>query len=223
MKILILAAMDKELMLLENLIENLEEIKLPSSVIKKGEINIHEIYLAKCGIGKVNAALNCQILIDTIQPDLMINSGVAGGAGLPVGTLLMADRVCYDDVWCGPGTNYGQADGFPLFMLPCQSILKKAKNLFADLTTGLICTGDKFITTAEEIKFIKSKFPDVMAVDMESAALAQTCIKNSVEFLIIRVVSDTPGQGDNISQYLDFWQVAPKKNFEIIKDLIFVL
>lgn len=222
MKILILAAMDKELQLIKNILENSEEININGISLEHGQIKTQEIYAGKCGIGKVNAAVNTYRLIDTIHPDLIINSGVAGGAGIPIGSVLVADRVAYDDVWCGPGTNYGEADGFPLFFIPSHDIIDLAKKVAKDKSVkfGLICSGDKFISTHEEIQFIRSHFPDVQAVDMESAAIAQVCYLSSTSFNIVRVVSDTPGEGENITQYKNFWNEAPQKTFGLVKELI---
>lgn len=216
MKILILAAMDKELNLLLNILKNPKESKKGSQSIWEGEIEEHKVVISKCGIGKVNAALNTLQMISNYNPDLVINSGVAGGAGIPIGTVLIADKVAYHDVWCGPGTVYGQADGFPVFMEPWKEILK-FQEVDSDIQTGLICSGDKFISTPEEIAFIRSKFPDVKAVDMESAAVAQTCLQCGIKFAIIRIVSDTPGEGENIEQYKDFWSKAPDKTFSVLK------
>lgn len=218
MKILILAAMDKEIDLLINLLSEYKEEIHSDLKIRKGLLGEHEVFISKCGIGKVNSALNTYRLLELLHPDLVINSGVAGGAGLPIGTLLIADKVVYHDVWCGPGTIYGQADGVRLYMQPMPEILKIAENL--KFTTGLICSGDKFISTKEEISFIRSKFPEVKAVDMESASIAQTCCMFGTPFAIVRIVSDTPGEGENISQYKDFWKNAPLKTFETLKTLL---
>lgn len=218
MKILILAAMDKEINLLLNLLKNPEESTLAGNKIWSGKIFNHDVCLSKCGIGKVNSALNTYRFIKHLEPELVINSGVAGGAGSPIGTVMVADRVAYSDVWCGPGTEYGQADGFPLFLEPSDKVLKLACD--SGMATGLICSGDKFISTAEEIAFIMGKFPDVKAVDMESASIAQTCLMCKVPFAIIRIISDTPGEGENISQYKDFWTKAPEKTFEVLSNLL---
>lgn len=223
MKILILAAMDKELQLIENILGDASLIAKNGITLRHGIISGHDVYVGKCGIGKVNAAINTYKIIESIAPDLVINSGVAGGAGIPVGSLLIADRVAYHDVWCGPGTQYGEADGFPLFFSPDRSILdmtELSEGDLSDATIGLICSGDKFISSADEIAFIRSHFPDVKAVDMESAPIAQICTANGIPFNIVRVVSDTPGEGENVSQYKNFWTEAPNKTFNAIKTII---
>lgn len=222
MKIAILAAMDKELQLVKSLLNESEETNIKNLTVYQGKIGTHDIYLSKCGIGKVNSALNTYRIIEGLAPQLVINTGVAGGAGLPVGSLLIADRVAYDDVWCGPSTEYGQADGCPLFFTPAPNVIKLATTLFKDANYhyGLICSGDKFISSAEEIAFIRSHFPDVSAVDMESASIAQTCYLTSTPFNIIRVVSDTPGEGENLAQYENFWTDAPQKTFTALKTII---
>lgn len=218
MKILILAAMDKEIDLLLNLLESPEMRIVAGCKVWTGEIGQHTIFISKCGIGKVNSAINTLRFLQLLHPDLVLNSGVAGGAGLPIGSILVADKVAYHDVWCGPGTEYGQADGLPLFMEPYTKALELAEKIPCE--KGLICSGDKFISTNEEVKFIRSKFPEVKAVDMESASIAQTCIMCGIPFAIIRVVSDTPGEGENISQYKDFWKTAPEKTFSALSILL---
>lgn len=218
MKILILAAMSKETDLLINLLDSPEMRIVGGSKTWSGSLFGHTIFITKCGIGKVNSALNTFKFLQLLNPDFVINSGVAGGAGIPIGSILIADKVAYHDVWCGPATDYGQADGMPLYMLPYPKITTLP--IAQECETGLICSGDKFISTAEEISFIRSKFPEVKAVDMESAAIAQTCELFGTPFAIIRVVSDTPGEGENLSQYKDFWDTAPRKTFMVLSKII---
>lgn len=222
MKIVILAAMEKELSLIETLLTDSIKKTIASVEVVSGKIGSHDVTLAKCGIGKVNSALMTYRIVNALTPDLVINTGVAGGAGIPVGSVLIADSVAYDDVWCGPGTSFGEADGCPQFFTPCKKIINLATESIIDenVKYGLICSGDKFITTPEEISFIKSHFQDVMAVDMESASIAQTCYLTNTPFNIIRVVSDTPGEGENLSQYLNFWTEAPQKTFSIVRKII---
>lgn len=221
MKLLIIAAMEKEIDLMINLLENINILSIENLKIYKGNIGNHEVYISKVGIGKVNSAINTLRLIEKLKPELLINSGVAGGAGIPVGSMLIAEKVAYHDVWCGPGTVYGQADNIPLYMEPDKKVLGLLDDLQDEnILKGLICSGDKFISTSEEISFIKNKFPEVKAVDMESASIAQTCILLGIPFAIIRVVSDTPGEGENISQYKDFWKKAPEKTFSLLSEIL---
>ena len=208
------------------LLENREDLHIGTLEIAKGNIGAHEVCISKCGIGKVNAAINTYKVLTHFSPDLVINSGVAGGAGRTrIGDLLVADYVSYHDVWCGPETDVGAADGLDVFMACGEDVIAKAHELFDGkrLQVGLICSGDRFITTRQEIDDIKKVFPEVLAVDMESAAIAQVCTLEGVTFNIIRVISDTPGEGENVSQYENFWKEAPLKNFTAIRDIINLL
>lgn len=222
MKIAILAAMDKEVQLLMTLLEHPLEMQYENLTLQYGFVGEHEIFIAKCGIGKVNSAINTYRIIKAVNPDLVLNSGVAGGAGIPIGSLLIVDKICYYDVWCGPGTKWGEADGYPLFMMPDEKIIKLSEEVIKNdnVVYGLICSGDKFVSSADEIAFIRSHFPEVKAVDMESASIAQTCMLCNVPFNIIRIVSDTPGEGENISQYENFFDEAPEKTFSLLNEII---
>lgn len=225
MRILILAAMDKEVALLLHMLQDPRETDVDGVSVWEGSLHGHYLMVAKCGIGKVNAALNAYGIIEAVSPDVVINSGVAGGVdgSLGIGSVLVADKVAYHDVWCGPGTEYGAADGFGKYFIPDQHIVEKARAIFSNdcsVNYGLICSGDKFIHLADEVKEIKEKFPEALAVDMESAAIAQTCSKLKIPFAILRVMSDTPGSGENIEQYKNFWGEAPKKTFACLDALI---
>lgn len=218
--------MQKELKLLLEHVSNITKINKEGFVCYAGNIDQHDIIIAKCGIGKVNSALRTYQLISEYRPDLIINSGVAGSVdkNVEIGTVLIADRVAYHDVWCGPETVYGQADGCPLYYRPYEKGLNIAADSFIDskfeIKYGLICSGDKFITSSEEVDKIKSDFPDALGCDMESASIAQTCYKSGVPFMVIRVMSDMPGSGNNIDQYKNFWDEAPELTFKTVKQLI---
>lgn len=225
MKILILVAMDKEMNLLIEEMPQHKEIEKGNMRYFIGEMGGKEIAVTKCGIGKVNSALNTLRLIREVNPDLVINTGVAGGVDgeLKIASVLIPEKIAYHDVWCGPGTEYGAADGYERYLVADKGIIDKAKELFKenpDVKFGLICSGDKFIHLAEEVEEIKSKFPESMAVDMESASIAQTCKSEGKPFAVIRVMSDTPGKGENISQYNNFWGTAPKKTFGCLVELL---
>lgn len=224
MKIAIISAMEKERALIEPMLKETTTQDFNGLSVTTGVIKNNEIALIKCGIGKVNAAINTYKLLSFFHPDLVINTGVAGGASLKtqIGDLLVADYVAYHDVWCGPGTQPGVADGMDVFMVCDQAVINLAHSLMDGkrLMVGLICSGDKFITEKKEIEEIQRLFPEVLAVDMESASIAQVCCMEKVRFNIIRVISDTPGSGRNMDQYKNFWKEAPEKTFRLIESIL---
>lgn len=211
MKIGIIVAMDKEFELLQG-------IQLPQ----------HEIYLVKSGIGKVNAAISAIELINQHQPDLIINSGVAGGIDtcLSVADLVVGTQTCYHDFYAGDVSDHLKELGFEQFITADAQALQVAKQVAADrvdVKFGLGCTGDQFITTKEELFQIKSKFPEALFVDMESNSIAHVCAKKQVPFISLRIISDTPWVDNHADQYANFWSDAPQKNFELVKNILQVL
>lgn len=224
MRIAIISAMEKERKLIAPMIQDIKDFNAEGLDARIGRIGNNEILLAKCGIGKVNAAINTYKIISRFHPEVVINTGVAGGASYNtrVGDILVADYVAYHDVWCGPGTEPGVADGMNVFM-ECNPVIVKFAHEILDgsrLQTGLICSGDRFISKEDEVKEIQKLFPEVIAVDMESAAIAQTCCMEGIKFNIIRVISDTPGSGDNLAQYKNFWSEAPEKTFKLVEAIL---
>ncbi len=223
MNIAIIVAMNKELNLLLPLIENRSAITINDIVFHTGKINGHELTILQCGIGKVNAAIGTLTLIENFHPNLVINTGVAGGAGNGARILdvVIGDKIAYHDVWCGPGTEWGEASGFPRYFTSAEAISElECLNNNPQIKHGLICSGDTFISKAEEVQRIKSIYPEVLAVDMESASIAQVCHLKNVPFFCVRVISDTPGGEDNIAQYENFWEDAPLHTFNVVKNII---
>ncbi len=223
MKIGIIVAMDKELSLLLPMIDNHELKESMGFYFHIGSIGRHSVVVMECGIGKVNAAISTMSLLNNYSLDLVISTGVAGGADKSVNVMdiVVADNIAYHDVWCGPGTVYGQAAGMPL-MFKSESCLSKL--ITADdrnVKHGLLCSGDRFIDNIESVMEIKRHFPTALAVDMESASIAHVCNKLGVPMFCMRVISDSPGAGhDNSKQYEDFWSEAPEQTFTIVKQLL---
>lgn len=200
MKIAIIAAMDKEVKLMQSLASE-------------------NVSIFKSGIGKVAAAVTTAQIISEHRPDLIINSGVAGGldSSLNIGDTVCAKAVCYHDVWCGEPNTYGQVQGFPLFYKSAENITAL---LDAKIKKGLIISGDKFITDADELAHLKQKFPQALAVDMESAAIAQTAFILKTPFISLRLISDTPGVQHHQEQYDNFWRNAAETSFNTLKTLL---
>ena len=222
MKIGIIVAMHKELELLLPLLQNSEESRMGGCEFYRGKVGRHDVIAMQCGIGKVNAAIGTLTLVNSFLPDFVINSGVAGGAdqSISVMDVVAGARVAYHDVWCGPESELGQVQGLPLYFEGAQRLLDLVPNR-EGIHKGLICSGDQFIDTLDAVSRIKGNFPEALAVDMESGAIAQVCHLNKVPFLALRVISDSPGAShDNTRQYLDFWTDAPQETFNLVKDII---
>ncbi len=112
MTIGIIVAMTKELNLLLPLMENPEVQNTGGTEFHLGKISGHNVALMECGIGKVNAAIGTVTLIDTFHPDLVINTGVAAGAGDDVAVMdsIVATNVAHHDFWC-IGEEWGRVPG----------------------------------------------------------------------------------------------------------------
>ena len=179
----------------------------------------------KSGIGKADAARAATEFILTEHPDCIINSGCAGGvgAGLHVCDIVVGSQTAYHDVWCGEGNLPGQVQGLPQRFDADPALLRAALSLQTaqPVRSGLICTGDQFLTSPEDDARVLGIYPDALACDMESAAIAQVCRHYGVPFLSFRMISDVHGSGqDATALYKDFWQKVADDSFSFLKLLI---
>ena len=211
MKIGIIVAMDKELRELRQLFDGAT------------------VRVEKCGIGKVNAALGAQRMINEFHPDCIISSGCAGGhgEGINIQDVIVSSELCYHDVYCGTAiddtTVYGQVQGLPARYQADPQMLQKALNLQTSdikLHAGLIVTGDWFVDSKDKMREIIGHFPDAKAVDMESCAIAQTCYINKVPFISFRIISDLPLVDTDASQYHNFWETVADHSFQVTKTFV---
>ena len=167
-------------------------------------------HLIETGIGKVHAALATQRAIELYHPHLLVNVGVSGGlyADAQVGDLCLSTAYRYHDVWCGEGNERGQVQGMPAqYSADAATIAAVAKQLSIPLHEGLLLCGDTFIPDAEHLRAFAQQYPDLVAVDMESAAIAQTAYLYQTPLVSLRIVSDTPlTSQDHGKQYSSFWQ-----------------
>ena len=221
MKIGIIVAMSSEFKQVAQLLEEKKEYTEGIYSYTEGKSKGNTLILTQCGIGKVNAAAGAVELIRTFQPDCIISTGVAGGIDtcLKVMDVVASSAIVYHDVWCGDGNAYGQIQGMPAMFEGNQTLFNCAMSLDTDTAIhgGLICTGDKFITDRKELNEIKGNFPDGLAVDMESASIAQVCYIYKVPFISFRIISDTPGAENHWEQYTNFWGEMADRSFGVTK------
>lgn len=228
MRIGVLTAMSSEFEQLVRLLEGAVECEKGGVDYMTGRLGGNEIVLRQCGIGKVNAAVGTAELIRSFSPEAVVSTGVAGGIDVSLGVMdvVVSSSIVYHDVWCGMGCEYGQVQGMPAVFPAAEDLWKSAVALndSPDNTTrihaGLICTGDQFITNRDELDKIKSNFPSGLAVDMESAAIAQTCHIYGVPFVSFRIISDTPGVDKHIEQYENFWGEMANRSFGVTRQFL---
>ncbi len=228
MKIGVLTAMTSEFEQLAAMLDGVADCERNGIGYLVGHVGGNEIILRQCGIGKVNAALGAAELIRAFSPDAMVSTGVAGGIDCCLGVMdvVVSSSIVYHDVWCGMGCEYGQVQGMPAVFAADEAMCRAAESLNDDadnrtrIHAGLICTGDQFITNRDELDKIKDNFPAGLAVDMESAAIAQTCHVYGVPFVSFRIISDTPGIDKHIQQYENFWGEMANRSFGVTRSFL---
>lgn len=181
---------------------------------------------ALSGIGKANAASAATEMILRDRPDCIISSGCAGSmcAGVEVFDVVIGAQCAYHDVWCGEPNEPGQVQGEPLRFDADPILFRKAVSLRPSrgtLHSGLICTGDQFYISRQEDMRILTLFPDALASDMESAAVAQVCRHYGVPFLSFRMISDVHTSEDTQKKsYEGFWEDLSDSSFSLLTELI---
>ncbi len=217
----VIVAMGSELSLVTSQMEGVER----REDFYLGTLGSKQVVVAQSGIGKVCAALCTARMIERFSPECIINTGVAGGldTSLRVMDIVVGRESLYHDTWCGDGNEWGQVQGLPARFVADKRLVEIAQRCSVDgvsIHTGVVCSGDRFITSRDELNEIKRLIPEVLSVDMESNAIAQTCYIYSTPFVSVRVISDTPGADDHAAQYENFWDEVPKKSFEVLKQIV---
>ncbi|MED3563194.1 5'-methylthioadenosine/S-adenosylhomocysteine nucleosidase [Bacillus xiapuensis] len=213
MKIAIIGAMEEEVTLLRDNINGRSQETVAGCEFTFGQMNGTDVILLRSGIGKVNAAMSTTILLEKYKPDYIINTGSAGGfnPSLNVGDAVISTEVRHHDVDVTAfGYEYGQVPQLPAAFTADQKLIEVAENAAKELDNfqivkGVIATGDSFMEDPARVEFVRSKFDDLQAVEMEAAAIAQVAHQFGVPFVIIRSLSDIAGKESEVSfdQFID--------------------
>lgn len=224
MKIGVIVAMEKELAQLRTVLDGEREVVRGRRTFVCGTIGGNEVVAQQCGIGKVNAAVGATELIDGFAPRVVVSTGVAGGADIRLNPLdvVVAAECAYHDVYCGSDNAYGQVQGLPPRFAASGRLVDTALGLDAGtkIVGGLTVSGDWFVDSREKMRQILSRFPDAMAVDMESCAIAQTCYVKGVDFVSLRIISDVPLKDTRAAMYHDFWNRMADGSFEVTRKFL---
>lgn len=221
MKIGIIVAMDKEFVQLKSLLTESTVERYHHKDFVTGNIGDKQVVIQKCGIGKVNSTIGAVEMIDRYEPDLIISTGVAGGADveMSVTDVVVGSEYAYHDAYCGEECEYGQIIGMPARFEAPKELVEKALSLGGDIPVhaGLTVSGEWFVDSKEKMSAILEKFPKAKAVDMESCSIAQTCHIYHVPFISFRIISDIPLKDSKASQYFDFWARLADGSFNVTK------
>ena len=224
MKTAIVAAMKPELDELVSRLENRETINRAGFDIHTGVLAEHDVILLLSGVGKVNAAVGTTLVIEDYAPEVIINTGVAGGFDrtMSPGDIVLSTEVRHHDVDARPfGYESGQVPGMPAAYHADPQLLEKAiavagKAQDVHVKSGLVVSGDIFIHEPRESREILDKFPGALAGEMEAAAVAQVCHLFSVPFIITRSISDVIGSGGNAMEYEEFLPLAAARSVAFV-------
>ncbi len=226
MKAGIIGAMEQEVTLLRDKIEGLKTLSIAGCEIYTGTLNGTDVALLKSGIGKTSAALGTTLLLHICQPDIVINTGSAGGlaSSLKVGDIVISEEVRYHDADVTAfGYAPGQMAGCPESFVSDEKLITAAEQSIQALNLhavrGLIVSGDAFINGAAPLAHIRETFPAAVAVEMEATAIGHVCQRFDVPFVVVRAISDVADQQSHLS-FEEFLDVAAKQSSLMVEDLV---
>lgn len=226
MKAGIIGAMEQEVTLLRDKIENRQTLSIAGCEIYTGTLNGVEVALLKSGIGKVSAAMGTALLLERCRPDFIINTGSAGGlaASLKVGDIVVSDEVRYHDADVTAfGYEPGQMAGCPAAFPADDKLITAAERCISQLNLhavrGLVVSGDAFINGSGPLARIRTTFPQAIAVEMEATAIGHVCHQFATPFVVIRAISDVADQESHLS-FDEFLSVAAKQSSLLVETLL---
>lgn len=222
----IIGAMQPEVEAIIAALTNPENETVSGITFYTGTICGKSVAVAKCGIGKVFAALCAEIMILKYSPDLLVNTGVGGaiGGGLNCGDVVIADRLCQHDMDTSAiGDPKGLVSGINKIYFNADErareiLLEQGKALGLAVKSGTVATGDKFIADTEDKRRIASDF-FASVCEMEGCAIAQTAFVNGTPFAVVRAISDS-ADGEATMDYPTFLAIAAANSTKLTLALV---
>ncbi len=224
----IIGAMDSEV---EEILSFMKEEKcetVSGIAYHIGRIGEKECVAAKCGVGKVAAAVCAQTMILRYGPDAVVNVGVAGGIGpgIRIGDIVVSSGLVQHDMdTSAVGDEKGLISGLNLVVIPASKRLAELTVRTAErlcgkgrVHTGIVATGDQFISDGEHLRRIRDEF-GACACEMEGGSIAQVCYLNGVEFVVIRAISDNADEAAAVD-YDTFLRESAHTAAELIAGLL---
>ncbi|WP_078555517.1 5'-methylthioadenosine/adenosylhomocysteine nucleosidase [Bacillus alkalicellulosilyticus] len=227
MKIGIIGAMDEEIALLKEEMIISHEVVYAQITFYEGTYQGRNIVLCKSGVGKVNASITTQLLIDKFLVDNIIFTGVAGALDpdLNVGDVVISTSAMQHDIDASPlGFKKGE---IPMFHRSSEFIAdeqlvtlaeKAAAVIKGKTKRGKILSGDQFIADHHLVLSLHEQFQGT-CVEMEGAAVAQVAALNEIPFVIIRSISDKANHEAQMS-FEEFTVLASTQSHAMVKHIV---
>lgn len=222
----IIGALDEEV---KNLVAALESHECE----RVGMIDFHtgilygkRVAVARCGVGKVFAAVCCEAMILKYSPSLVVNTGVGGalGKGISTADVVVADKLCQHDMDTSPlGDPKGLISGINMIYFDADSravniLCDAAREISVNAFVGTVASGDRFISVTEDKERIAYEF-SAICCEMEGAAIAQTAFVNSTPFAVVRAISDS-ADGTATMDYPTFLPIAARNSTALTLALV---
>lgn len=224
----IIGAMEEEVSVLKKEMVSRQVFEYAGMRFHKGQLSGKEVIVVRSGVGKVNAGICAQILIDRFAVSMLINTGIAGSLDnrIDIGDVVIStDSVQHDINAVAFGYEVGQIPRMDTLSFPADiklvNLAKKVNEAVnPDVKTfmGRIATGDCFVADAETKKYIVDKF-NPLCVEMEGAAIAQAAYINNVPYIITRAISDKADDSAHVD-YPEFEARAIERSVRLIKGLM---
>ncbi|HPU64077.1 MAG TPA: 5'-methylthioadenosine/adenosylhomocysteine nucleosidase [Mobilitalea sp.] len=227
-KIGIIGAMEEEIKRLKDKMENVKISSIASMDFYEGNLDKTSVVVVRSGIGKVNAAICTQILVDRFGIDLVINTGVAGSLRNEIDIadiVLSTDAIQHDMDATGFGYKAGEIPQMKKSVFEADKYLidlaeKVCREVLPALGVhkGRVVSGDQFISDAKKKEWLLKTF-DGYCTEMEGAAIAQAAYLNNIPFLIIRAISDKADHSAEMA-FNEFEAIAIENSVKLLTELI---
>lgn len=220
----IIGAMPSEVALLREEMQECNEVQVGRFTFWEGVLYGQEVALAQCGIGKVNAAIVTQLLLDRFGAEQVVNTGIAGAMHeqLKVLDVVVSRELVYHDYEMRFLRDYvpflEKIEASPALVEQAVEAFEAIDHGSSCCFAGRIATGDQFVESRQVKESIVERFHP-MCVEMEGAAIGHVCAAAQVPFVVIRTMSDSADDSAGIS-FDEFKEIASRRSADIVRQML---
>jgi adenosylhomocysteine nucleosidase len=246
MTLALVSAMPQELQAVLDLLPDEQRVVVGKRVFWQGHLHGHAVVAVLCGIGKVAAANTTALLAERFGVSAIVMTGVAGGLGpgVKVGDMVVAEALLQHDMDASPIFPRHEVPGYgrsrfasdaaltERLVGACEAILHDPRATLGEAALaafglqaprvhrGLLVSGDRFVSRTTESQALQGELPDALAVDMESAAVAQVCADFGLPFAVVRTISDRADDAAHVDFPRFLEQVASRYSAAVVQRLL---